>query len=70
MFGLTASIPCEEAEDRNPVAGVEEEPVQQLTLARAEQEVCLFGDGKPRVPLRERVGSPVLLLGAKPETLT
>lgn len=42
MFGLTASIPYEEAEDRSPVPGVEEEPVQQLTLARAEQEVCLF----------------------------
>lgn len=24
------------------MAGVEEEPVQHLTLARAEQEVCLF----------------------------
>lgn len=30
LFGLTASVPQEEAEDRSPVAGVEE-PVPQLT---------------------------------------
>lgn len=33
MFGLTASVPQEAAEDRSPVTGVEEEPVWQLTWA-------------------------------------
>lgn len=34
LFGLTASVPQEEAEDRSPVAGIEE-PVRQLPPAWA-----------------------------------